>query len=273
MSRPRSDSEPDAASRARPAMPGIRPLAVAAVALVALVLSPVTYVLVLLAACVAATGELFRAGRHLDATPVPLAGFAAVAALFALAYRGPDALLSGFPSVAGGTAAVALIVLVLRSRIAGALAGAASTVAAPLTVGGFGAFAVVLRRAPGGFRVTVAFIAMVAANEIAARIADAYAPRRPLAATIAPDPSWTGVVAGTAATAIAATIAGATLGVPVTTPRALVLSLVVALAVPLGRVCVAMVRGRGAAGGVLARIGGALFAAPMVYFAYRAMVR
>lgn len=269
-----SQQTPEPSTVAAAPVPAFLSLASAVVvAALALVVSPVAYFLVLLAACVVATGEIFRIGRHMGATPVPLAGFAAVGALFALAYRGPDALLGGIPSVAAGCAAVGLIILVLRSKIAGALAAVALTVAASITIGVFGAFAFVLRQSPGGFRISIAFAAMVAANEAAARSVDALAGRRPVAVSIAPVPTWIGVAAGTAATAVAGVIAGATLPDPITTARAMVLAAVIAVGVPLGRIGIAMVRRGQTAGRVLGIIDGALFAAPLVYFAYRAMVR
>ncbi|HEX9696315.1 MAG TPA: phosphatidate cytidylyltransferase [Actinomycetota bacterium] len=254
----------------------------AGVAATALILSPVTLFALMLALCIASAGELYRSVRRAGARPIPLAGFAAIGGVFALAYHGPDALLGGIPAVAAAVAGVSLVAMIALRRVDGALAGAASTVAVALVVGVLGSFVVTIRQVESGFRVALTFALMVAAGDVAASLAGRRFGSRPLAPSIGPDKTWGGLAGGTAGVMIAAAVAGASIQAPITMSRAMMLGVLVAVALPLGDLSGAMIvrdgpppRSAGffGRGGVLDRIDGLLFAAPIFYFAYRAMVR
>lgn len=252
------------------------------VAAIALSVSSVALLVLMLILCVASAGELFRMVRRMGGRPIPLVGFAVIGGVFALAYDGADALLGGIPAVAAAAAAVSLVVVVLQGRVEGALAGVATTTAISLAIGVLGSFVVAIRQVPGGFRVALTLAMMVVLGDLAASIVGRRFGTRPLAPSIGPDKTWQGLGAGTAGILLGAVIAGATLDAPITMTRALMLGILVAIAVPLGDLSGAMIvrdgpRPRTAEllgrGGVLDRIDGLLFAAPIFYFAYRAMVR
>ena len=278
-------TEPTQQPDGRASLPDTRTAAAAALfagaAALALALGPVALTVFVFALAITAAGELYRIVRRGGGALVPLVGFAGIAALFALAYDGAETLLGGAPAVAAAVAAVALVVFVLRGRIEGALPGVAATTGIALAVGVLGAFVVALRRVDGGFRVTLAFALMVAIGDVTASLAGRRFARRPLAASIGPSKTWEGLAGGTVGVFAAAAIAGALAGGPVTMSRALVLGTLVAIAAPLGDLSTAMIMrdaprprmdvfGRG---GILDRIDALLFAAPIFYFAYRAMVR
>lgn len=258
-------------------------VALGAVAVAALVVSPVTLFALVLGLCLVALGELYRIVRRLGAVPMPVVGFAAIGGLFALAYRGPETLLAGLPGVTAAAVVAALVVPVARARVAGSLATVASTVSCAVYVGVGGAFIVAMRGAPGGFRVTLAFGLMVCLNDAFAFFAGRAFGRRPMAPSISPDKTWEGAAGGAAATVAVAAIAAWRLDPPFDLPRAMLLAALVAVAVPLGDLAEsalkrdAGVKDSGEAlrghGGVLDRLDGLLFAAPVFYLAYRAMVR
>lgn len=255
--------------------------AFAGVAASALLIAPIALLILMLAVTIAAAGELYRTVRRGGGMPLPIAGFAAIGALFWLAYDGADTLLGGAPAVAAGVGGIALVVFVLRGRIDGALSGAASTAGVALSIGVLGAFVVALRQTGGGFRATLAFAAMIAAGDVGASLAGRRFGSRPLAPSVGSHKTWEGLAGGTAGVFVAAALAGAFIGDPITMSRALLLGALVAVAAPLGDLSTAMlmrdaprprmdVFGRG---GILDRIDALLFAAPVFYFAYRAMIR
>lgn len=253
----------------------------AGVAAIALAVSSVTLLILMLALSITAAGELYRVVLRGGGSPVPLAGFAAIAALFALAYDGADTLLAGAPAVAAAVAGVSLVVYVLRGRIEGALSGVAATTGIALAIGVLGSFVIALRRSEGGFRITLAFALMIAAGDAAASLAGRRFGSRALAPSVGPDKTWEGLAGGTAGVFAAAIIAGAVMGEPVTMSNAILLGTLVAVAAPLGDLASTMITrdsprprmdvfGRG---GIIDRVDALLFAAPIFYFAYRAMVR
>lgn len=258
-------------------------IALAAVAAVALVVSPVTLFVLVLALCLVASGELFRIARRRGVVPVPLVGFAMVGAIIGIAYNGPESMLSALPGITAGATALCLIILILRKRIDGALASVATTISASLYAGVLGSFVIAMRQAAYGFRVVLAFGLMACVNDALAYFTGTAAGRHLVGPGISATKTWEGIAGGTAGTFAMAGLAAWQLDPPFSAGRALVLAAIVAVAAPLGELAEsALKRDAGVKesgtvlaghGGVLDRLDGLLFAAPVFYLAYRAMVR
>lgn len=267
-------------------------VAFAAVAAGALVVSPVTLFVFVLALLLIAAGEIFRLTRRLGVVPLPLVGFATVASLCALSYRGADTLLTYGGGVIGAGLGITMVARIVRGQVTGAVASVITTIAPAIYVGLLGSFIIAMRRSPYGFRITLAFALMTLLNDAAAWFTrHAFARPQPEGPDSAADSTgstvrsalWRPMVAGTAATFAAAVAIALTMNPPFTVSRAMLLAALVSVMLPLGdQAETAITREAGLAasgrslpghGGVLDRLDGLLFAAPVFYLAVHAMIR
>lgn len=258
-------------------------LALGGVAIVCLVTGPLPLSLFLLAVAIVASGELFRLCRARGIKPVPLVGFAGIAALFAIAYRRGENAPVLFPGVVAGAVGLALLAMLVRRRRSGVTLGVATTALAVVWIGLLGAYIVALRRSPGGFRITLVFGLMALLHDIGGFAVGALrAGRHPLAPVVSPAKSWEGWAGGTVLTFVVAAVAATKLP-PFTWPSALVLAALMSVSAPLGDLAESMVkRDVGALdsgrvipghGGVLDLIDSVLVSAPIFFYAFRVLAR
>ncbi|GAC1420071.1 MAG: phosphatidate cytidylyltransferase [Actinomycetota bacterium] len=258
-------------------------LALAAISAGALIISPVTLLVLVMVLLLVACGELFRLLRHLGVTPLPVVGFVIIAALCVVAYQGPDALLNYAPGVVGGGVVLTLTVRIIRGKVQGALSAIVTTITASVYVGLLGSFIIAMRHTAYGFRLVLVFALMASLNEAAAFFSSRAFGKHPVAPTISATKTWEGVLAGTVASFAVAVIAASQINPPFNASRAFLLAALVSLVMPVGDLAEAAIMreagiaqsGRALAGhgGVLDRLDGLLFAAPIFYFAARALFK
>jgi len=234
-----------------------------------------------LALALVAAGELFRLARARDVRPVPVVGLAAVAGSFGVAYardvRAPEIL----PAVIAGVLVLSAVGVLLRRNREGAVKAIATTVFVAVYVGTLGAYIIVIRGLPNGFRVVLVFGLMVVLNDAGAWAVGRSLGRHRLAKTVSPEKSWEGFLGGALLTFIVGVSAGAGLQPPMTIKRGLLLAALVSIAAPLGDLFESMikrdyqVKDAGlvipAHGGALDRLDSLLFTAPLFFYAFRAL--
>jgi phosphatidate cytidylyltransferase len=256
-------------------------LAAGAVAVAALLSGPqLLFVLVLLLSLVS-TGELFRLARTRGLRPAPLVGFAGVVALFTIAYVRRVDSPKLFPAVVAAVLGLTFVTFLAARRREGAAAGAAATLFAVVYAGLPAAYIVVLRRSPNGFRATLVFGLMAVLHDVGAFFAGTAVGRHALAPRISPGKTWEGLVGGTATTFGVAAIAATWLSPPFSWTSALVLAAIVSVVTPFGDLAESMIKRDVAAkdsgqllpgqGGALDIIDELLFAAPVFFYAFRAL--
>lgn len=251
------------------------------VALACLAAGPGAISVLLLVLCVVAAGELFRLARTRGIVAVPLVAFAGIGALFAVAYARGERAPAVFPAVVAATVGLAFLAMLARRRRTNVTHGVAVTVFATVYLGVLGSYVVVLRKGPGGFRVTLAFGLMAVLHDAGTFLAGRARGRRALAPSVSPDRTWEGWLGGTALTAVVGVAAALWLDPPFTWTTALVLAALVSAAAPLGDLFESMLkRDLGAKdagsilpvhGGVLDRIDSVVAAAPVFFYAYRVL--
>jgi phosphatidate cytidylyltransferase len=254
---------------------------VGGIAIACLIIGPATLFAFLLVLAVVAAGEMFHLARSRGLRPVPLVGFAGVIALLSVAYARGARAPAWFPAVLAAVVGSALLAFMPRRDREGAAAGIAATLFAVVYVGLLGAYVVALRRSPDGFRLVLTFGLMAVLHDVGAFFTGTAVGRHPLARAMSPKKTWAGWAGGTAVTIAVAAIAATRLDPPFTWPTALVLAALVSAAAPLGDLCESMLkRDIGAKdtgsflpehGGVLDVIDSVLFAAPVFFYAFRAL--
>ena len=252
-----------------------------AIALACVFAGKATLFVLVLALALVAAGELFRLARVQNARPVPLVGFAAVAASFVVAYgrhlRGPETL----PAIIAGALVLSSVAVLVRRNRDGAVLAIATTVFVAVYVGTLGSYIVVIRGMTDGFRVVLVFGLMVVLNDAGAWAVGRTLGRHRLAKTVSPEKSWEGFFGGALLTFIVGLSAGAGLQPPMTISRGLVLAALVSIAAPLGDLFESMikrdfqVKDAGdvipSHGGALDRLDSLLFTAPLFFYAFRAL--
>lgn len=258
-------------------------LAIGAVAVACLVAGPAPLLVFVLALSIIAAGELFRLVRARGHRPMPFVGFAGIASLYAVAYWRGERAPALFPAVVGASVVLAFLVMLGRRKRGGATLGLSSTVLAILYPGLLGAYVIVLRRSPHGFRLAMVFGLMVVLHDTGSFFAGTTFGRRPLAPRVSPDKTWEGFLGGTIATFAVGAVAVLLFDPPFTWPTALVLAALVSAAAPLGDLSESLLkRDLGTKdsgkifpghGGALDRIDSAMFAAPIFFYAFRVLAR
>lgn len=258
-------------------------LALGAVAIVCLVSGPLPLFVMLLALFFVAAGELFRLMRRRGFRPVPLAGFAAIGALMWLAYARGDRAPVVFPGVIAATVGLTFLAMLARRRRANVTLAIASTLLAVVYIGVLGAYVVILRKSPDGFRLALVFGLMAVLHDAGAYFAGVSFGRHRMAETVSPEKTWEGWIGGTAFTFAVAVVAATALDPPFTWPTSLVLAALISMAAPLGDLSESLLKRDAGAkdtgsilpghGGVLDRVDSVIFSAPIFFYAYRVLVK
>lgn len=230
-----------------------------------------------------AVAELYDLQRARGQRPIRVIGFAAVIAMVTLAYVYGERAPQIFPAAVAGAFVLASATLVTQRRVEGAATSITASMLGVVYVGVLASYLVVIRRTASGTSLLFAVVLFVAVNDVASYAVGRWRGRHALAPTVSPRKSWEGLVAGTVATLVAAMIVGLALDPPFDRTSGLVLGAVCALAAPLGDLVESMMKREAGAndsgtvlpghGGVLDRIDGLLVAAPMFFYAWRALAR
>lgn len=214
-----------------------------------------------------AVAELSDLQRAVGQRPIRIVGFAAVLSTIALAYRFGERAPEMFPVAVAGAFVLVCATLVVQRRVDGATISVAASILGVTSVAVLAGYLVVVRRVPSGTELLFALVLFAVVNDVAMAVVSRIRGGR----------GWLDVAAGTAATLIAGAIVGAAMSPPFDRTSAIVLAGVVAVAVPIGRLAVAMLRGEAARPissiGVLGRLDGLLIAAPLFFYAWRALAR
>lgn len=248
----------------------------------ALVLGRLPLLVVMAVLTVLAAGEMYRQARVTGAVPVAVIGLAgAVSLLYVAHIEGEDATIF-FPIVVAAVLGLGFLAMIARPRRGTVTDGVALTIVPLVAVGLFAAYVIALRSARDGFRVVVALTLMAVVNDLVSGLVDPRRGRRALAPTVRPSRTWEGLAAGAVATLAVATVLAVVFDTTFSVGSALVIGVLVAAAAPLGDLARAMferdLRAEAAPGtvpraAVLRRIDGLLFAAPVFYYAFRALER
>ncbi len=232
---------------------------------------------------VLAVDELYKIQRTKGLRPLPFVGFAAVIAFAVVAHARGERAVPIFPAVVAGAFVLVAGTLVVQRRIEDATASVASSMLGVVYVGLLFAYVVVLRRMAFGTRLVLGLVLMTAINDVGSYALGAWRGKRALAPSVSPGKTWEGLLGGTLATMIAAVSLAALSDPPFDRGRALILGAVVAMAAPLGDLVESMLKRDADAkdagrllpghGGVLDRIDSVLLAAPLFFYAYRALAR
>ena len=251
------------------------------IALACLYWSRFTLLILLLVLALVAGGELLRLARARGARPVPLVGLAGIAAAYVVAYREGAGAPEDYPALVAAALIVTAAAVLIRRERDGAVVSIASTLFVVVYVGLMGSYIVAMRSAPDGFRIVLVFGLMVVLNDAGAWALGRAVGKRSFAPHISPTKTWEGLLGGTLVTAIVGLLVGIGLDPPMTLDRGLVLAGLVIIAAPLGDLFESMLKrdfGVKDAGVVIPRHGGALdrldsllFAAPLFFYAYRAV--
>jgi CDP-diglyceride synthetase len=233
---------------------------------------------VLLVAAFAA-GELYRLMRSTGIVPAVTIGHAAIAALVVIAYaRGPRAPAL-FPFVIAVALSLAFVVMLLRRDRTEVIRAVTLTLLPIIAVGLPAAFVVALRSQRGGYRPAWVFLLMVVVAEAGAATLTWFFRKR--AITPRAGRTWEHLAGAVAGALIGGVIGVAAARPPFTWPRALTLALLVGIALTIGDFAWITVEdelARAEAGVkrapavVLSRVGGAVLAAPIFFYAFRAFV-
>jgi CDP-diglyceride synthetase len=247
---------------------------------VGLLAGRVALLLVAIAVSLAAAGEMFRLVRAHGVLPSAIVGHLGIVLMLIAAYvrgeRGPAI----FPVVIAGTLGLAFIALLVRNARADATRAVAFTMIPVLTIGLLGAYVISLRSAANGFRLAWVFVLMVVGAEVGATGVTAMFRRR----SLTPRARRTGEhVAGALIGALlAGMIAATAASPPFTWSRAMILSVLVAAATATGDLLWDVVEDdvarvepavRRPEAVLLRRVDGALLAAPVFFYVFRALAR
>jgi phosphatidate cytidylyltransferase len=134
-----------------------------------------------------------------------------------------------------------------------------------------------------GTSLVLAVVVLVVANDVVSYAIGRWRGRHVMAPSLSPSKTWEGLIAGTLATFVAAAVVTATMDPPFDRGRTLIAAVVVAFAAPAGDLVASMLKRDAGAenagkilpghGGVLDRIDGILLAAPLFFYAWRAVAR
>lgn len=258
-------------------------LVLGALAIACLVSGPLPLFALLLTLFFVASGELFRLMRRRGFRPVPLTGFAAIVSLLSIAYARGERAPMLFPGVIAATMALTFLAMLGRRRRRNVTLGVASTLLAVVYIGVLGAYVIMLRKSPDGFRLTLVFGLMAVLHDAGAYFAGVSFGRRRMAVTVSPDKTWEGWMGGTLFTFVVAAVAATTLDPPFTWPTSLVLAALISIAAPLGDLSESLLKRDAGAkdtgrilpghGGVLDRVDSVIFSAPIFFYAFRVLAK
>jgi CDP-diglyceride synthetase len=227
-----------------------------------------------------AAGEMFRLLRANGVLPSAIVGHAGTVALLIVAYVRGVRAPAVFPFVIAGALGASFATMLARRTRANVTRAVAFTMIPVLTVGLLGAYVIALRSSAGGFRLAWVFVLMAAAAELGAAGVTEAIRRRSL--TPRTRRTWERLAGALLGAFVAALVAATAASPPFTWGRALLLGGLVALAVATADEVWDMVESdlaRAEPGVrrprvvVLQRVDGALLAAPIFFYVFRALVR
>lgn len=232
---------------------------------------------------VVAADELLRLARARGSRPMPLAAFLGIGALTWIAYLQGERAATMFPLAIAGAVTVTALGVMLRKSIDGAASAIGSTTLVTVYTGVLPAYVVVLLAMPFGRSLAFGLALLVVLNDAGSFAVGSRFGRRKLAPALSPAKTWEGLAGGTLASLAGGAVLGALVTPAFTIGRGMILAGLVAIAAPAGDLVESMVkRDLGAEdsgsllrphGGVLDRLASLLLAAPLFFYAYRALVR
>lgn len=235
---------------------------------------PVTLLVVLLVIAGLATWEFLRLARARGVVPAePIAMFG-TAGVLVLAYVGEERAPRLYPAVLAAFLLLAFGEILMRRQRENVTRAVALTMLPVFTVGVFASFLLALRGMPDGSRLVLVLVAMVAAAELAQELA-ARATRDPMDA-------WVRVGASQAGVFFVAILVRLFDSQTFSWPVLITVAALTGFAAPVGRLATQMIdrdlrSADGApalpAAALLVRIDGLLLAAPVFFYAFRALAR
>jgi CDP-diglyceride synthetase len=253
-------------------------LTAAALLAIALFAGRVGFLFVLIVVAIATAGEMYRLVRARGVFPASWVGQVGIVAMLVVAEARAARAPASFPLVIVSALGLAFAVMLLRRNRMSVTLAVAYTLLPVLTVGLLSAYAVVLRREPGGFTLAWVFVMTALASEGGAGFLTWLARRRAL--TPRARRTREHVAGACAGALLAAVVAALGASPPFSWARAIILALLVAATVATGDLGWGMVEedlARAAPAGararavMLPRVSGVLLSAPVFFYVFRAL--
>jgi CDP-diglyceride synthetase len=232
----------------------------------------IVLLVVLLAVAGLATLEFLRLARARGVVPAEPVALFGTAGILVLAFVGEERAPRLYPGVLAAFLLLAFGEILARRDRTNVTRAVALTMLPVFTVGVFASFLLALRGMPDGSRLLLVLVAMVGAAEIGQEIAG-----RIRGGSL---DAWLRLVAAQAGVFVVALVVGVLDTGPFTWPTLITLAVLTGAAAPIGRLATQMIdrdlrstEPALAAVALLVRIDGLLLAAPVFFYAFRALAR